>query len=80
MHTTDGSAQSSAPEGMHSIWNIRAETHLCPPYVDVSGDGILELRNTAMRRNELSTFHLVSFRNSLISNWGLISLLDIYLS
>ena len=57
MHTTG--AQSSAPEGMHSIWNIRAETHLCPPHVDVSRDGILELRNTAMRRTELSILHLV---------------------
>jgi hypothetical protein len=53
MHTTDVSAQSLAPEGMHRIWNIRAETHLCPPYVDISRDGISEFRNTAMRRNEL---------------------------
>jgi len=53
MHITDVSAQSSAPEGMHRIWNIRAETHLSPPYIDVCRDGISELRNTAMRRNEL---------------------------
>jgi hypothetical protein len=68
MHTIDASAQSLAPEGMHRIWNIWAETHLCPPNVDISTDGISELRNTGMGRNELSTFHPVSFRNSLISN------------
>jgi hypothetical protein len=55
MHTTDVSAQNSSPEGKHRIWNIRAETHLCPPYVDIGRVGILELRNTALRRNGLST-------------------------
>jgi hypothetical protein len=53
---------------MHRILNIRAESHLCPPNVDISIDGISELRDTAMRKNELSTLHSVSFRNSLISN------------
>jgi hypothetical protein len=74
------SAKNLAPEAMHSTWNIRTETHLCPPQVDAGAAGILELRNTALRRNGLSTLDPVSFRNSLISDWGLISTLDIQLS